>query len=289
MSIYFCIADFVIKIESVYKFQPVPPLLEKFQLRKIPKSPDLIITIKQSSPPLPLSSKTLLFRNGKEWEIHTEGKNLILRDLFNFYRAGCIRTLFITRNSSRHDFYFQGSVPSLKNPLLYPLGQLLILDQLGRSTGLSLHAAGIKDKDGKAFIFCGNSGSGKTTISKIWVKNKKGVSLHDDRIIVRKSGNQILGYGCPWFTKQENLISNQKAPVKKIFFLKPVKGKNKIIKLSPQDAFSNLLQNAYYPLWDKKSIRSSLAFLNWISKNIECWELKFKATPKVIDLVRKLK
>ncbi len=64
---------------------------------------------------------------------------------------------------------------------------------------LKLHASVI-EKGGKALIFLGKSGTGKSTHSRLWLKHVPGCSLlNDDEPIVRVMDNdEVLVFGAPW-------------------------------------------------------------------------------------------
>ncbi|MBQ9475486.1 MAG: hypothetical protein IJU69_04445 [Bacteroidales bacterium] len=67
---------------------------------------------------------------------------------------------------------------------------------------LEMHASVIKYR-GKAYLFLGKSGTGKSTHSKQWLKAIKGTSLlNDDNPIVRvEDDGTVMVYGSPWSGK----------------------------------------------------------------------------------------
>lgn len=57
-------------------------------------------------------------------------------------------------------------------------------------------------KDGKAVLFLGESGTGKSTHTGLWRKHIEGTDLlNDDSPIIRVSENEIWVYGSPWSGK----------------------------------------------------------------------------------------
>ncbi len=79
---------------------------------------------------------------------------------------------------------------------LIPLDQLLFLAPLAHTNGLLLHASGAVI-DGKAFVFAGHSGDGKTTLSRLLAA--EGLELlSDERIALRREGESFRAYGTPW-------------------------------------------------------------------------------------------
>lgn len=66
---------------------------------------------------------------------------------------------------------------------------------------LEMHAS-VTVKDGKGFLFLGKSGTGKSTHSRLWLKNIPGTHLlNDDNPIIRVVDGQARVYGSPWSGK----------------------------------------------------------------------------------------
>ncbi len=70
---------------------------------------------------------------------------------------------------------------------------LKIINKLLKNSGFILHASSIVYKK-KLFIFVGDSGVGKTTISNLLSRNKDIKKLSDDSIIIKMSDNTFFGY-----------------------------------------------------------------------------------------------
>ena len=70
----------------------------------------------------------------------------------------------------------------------------------GMST-LEMHAS-VTVKDGKGILFLGQSGTGKSTHSSLWLKNLPGTHLlNDDNPVVRVIDGKARVYGSPWSGK----------------------------------------------------------------------------------------
>ena len=66
---------------------------------------------------------------------------------------------------------------------------------------VSMHSSVI-EKDGRAFLFMGKSGTGKSTHSRLWLEHIEGSCLlNDDNPIVRIVGDKVMAYGSPWSGK----------------------------------------------------------------------------------------
>ena len=77
---------------------------------------------------------------------------------------------------------------------------------------VSMHASVVVN-DGKAVLFMGKSGTGKSTHTRLWLEHIPGSSLlNDDNPIVRIVGNEVIAYGSPWSGKT-HCYKNESAPV----------------------------------------------------------------------------
>lgn len=67
---------------------------------------------------------------------------------------------------------------------------------------LLMHSS-VTVKDGKAYLFLGKSGTGKSTHSQLWINNIEGCELlNDDNPILRVEDNgEVRVYGSPWSGK----------------------------------------------------------------------------------------
>ena len=110
-------------------------------------------------------------------------------------------------------------VISATYPFEYPLNELLFIDLLAQGRGVEVHASGLIDPQGNGRLFLGQSGAGKTTISRLWQRLRGVRILSDDRIILRNEGGRIWMHGTPWHG--EGLMAlPARAPLTQIYFLR---------------------------------------------------------------------
>lgn len=106
--------------------------------------------------------------------------------------------------------------------------------------GFMLHSAAVV-RDGKAVLFMGKSGTGKSTHAQLWLREFAGTSLlNDDNPVVRVSADgTVTVYGSPWSGKTP-CYRNAEAPVEAMIRLEqaPV---NRYTELSNIDAFVAVL------------------------------------------------
>ena len=76
---------------------------------------------------------------------------------------------------------------------------------------VSMHASVVMN-DGKAVLFMGKSGTGKSTHTRLWLEHIPGsLLLNDDNPIVRVIGDEVIAYGSPWSGKTP-CYKNESAP-----------------------------------------------------------------------------
>lgn len=113
---------------------------------------------------------------------------------------------------------------------------------LARQGGFLVHAASAI-RDGKAFLFAGVSGSGKTTISRLAPADA--TLLTDEVSYVRREGNCYVACGTPFAGELARVGENQSAPLSALFLLE--KGReNKIEPISATQTVQRLLRNILF-------------------------------------------
>lgn len=67
--------------------------------------------------------------------------------------------------------------------------------------GISIHASAVM-RNGRAYLFMGKSGTGKSTHASLWLSCFPGTGLlNDDNPIIRLQGHSAFVYGSPWSGK----------------------------------------------------------------------------------------
>lgn len=97
-----------------------------------------------------------------------------------------------------------------------------------------LHASCVM-LDGKAYIFSGNSGVGKTTQAELWQKYAGAKVMNGDRVLIRKTDNEWFACGLP-MCGSSSYCENYVLPIEMICFLNHGKS-NEIKSLSGIERF----------------------------------------------------
>jgi len=109
-----------------------------------------------------------------------------------------------------------------------------------RADEFLVHASCIA-KDGKAYVFCGESGGGKTTICRMMAKRANVVLLNDEVSVLRKDGESDIYYasGSPFRGEFEPVL-DRSFPLGGVFFLKKSRSLS-IKRLTGFETFKRLL------------------------------------------------
>ncbi|MGN0202870.1 MAG: phosphoenolpyruvate carboxykinase [Candidatus Cryptobacteroides sp.] len=108
-----------------------------------------------------------------------------------------------------------------------------------RHGGISIHSSAVA-ADGRAYLFLGSSGTGKSTHSQMWMRTFRGCGLvNDDNPVLRVEDGEVFVYGSPWSGKTP-CYRDVKYPVAGLARLRQ-SGENRFRKCTDVDAFVALL------------------------------------------------
>jgi hypothetical protein len=288
--------DFVIKNDTSSMLQDPGPIYRAFleKLGKIDRhsQPEPIrILVHLEMGRLPSTENlTKLFESGQAWSMFQDGNDYLLRHRpptferpvwlarinHRFTRA----TVFINEEFIRKI----DSGSKIDNPVHYPLGQILLMYILAPKEGALFHAAGLK-LNGKGVIFPGKSGAGKSTLTRQFAAGGNTTLLSDDRIIVRKIGETFKAYGTPW-PGDAGVAENKNVPISGIFFINHGTA-TRIRAIKPQQALERLLPVTSIPWYDREIMPKILDFCEDLALNVPAYELDFKPSAEVVDVLEK--
>ena len=127
--------------------------------------------------------------------------------------------------------------------------------------------------DGKAYLFLGKSGTGKSTHSSLWLKHiADTMLLNDDHPILRvNERGEVIAYGSPWSGKTP-CYKNESAPVGGIVRIKRAL-QNSIKKLTPVQAYASLTTSFSGMTWEAKLADSRHSTIEKVIENVPCYTL----------------
>lgn len=139
--------------------------------------------------------------------------------------------------------------------------------------GVLLMHASVVRKEGKGYLCLGQSGTGKSTHTQLWLKHIEGTDLmNDDNPVVRLTNGEAIVYGSPWSGKTP-CYRNTQAPIGAFLQLKQAPY-NKIRTQNTIEAFSSLLPSCSVMKWDKRIYGSICDTVSKIMKSTPCYLLE---------------
>ncbi len=138
---------------------------------------------------------------------------------------------------------------------------------------LFVHASAIL-KDGRAHLFIGKSGTGKSTHSRMWLESFPDAELlNDDHPIIRRFDNdEVLAYGSPWSGKTP-CYRNLSAPLAAIIRIKRA-NYNKLNRQSVLRAYASVTTTCSGVQWDSELSDAKVRGLESIIKVVKCYEME---------------
>lgn len=117
-----------------------------------------------------------------------------------------------------------------------------------RFGGLMLHASAVA-YEGRAYLFSGPCGMGKSTHTGLWRRafGEAAQIFNDDKPALRLLDGRWYAYGTPWCGK-DGINQNKKVPLGGICFLEQAE-ENRIGRLDAAQAVQRILPQTLYRLW----------------------------------------
>jgi hypothetical protein len=228
-----------------------------------------------------------LFDSGGVWQLYRQGDQLVFHltapksGLRPYARAAFSADFAHGIVYLRRDC-FDPALPLY--PLDYPLDELLITNWLALGRGVEVHACAVVDSDGSGYLFAGYSGAGKTTMARLWCKEKDVSVLSDDRVILRKLGDQVWMHGTPWHG-DEPLASPHRALVRRGFFLHHA-SKNELARVTGAQAVMEVFARSFPPFFSAHGLEFTLSLMTDISQLVPFFTLGFIPDQRLPDFLR---
>jgi len=137
--------------------------------------------------------------------------------------------------------------------------------------GFLLHAATVV-RDGKAYVFTGRSGAGKSTVASL---SPEGTVLTDEISLLRFENGEWRAYGTPFWGEFRAAGSNTSAPVRGLFRIVQA-AENRLTTLRPVVMLRALLPNVLFFSPEFEANRRLLDILGHAVDSIPGYELAFR-------------
>lgn len=150
--------------------------------------------------------------------------------------------------------------------MLSSLLRIVFSQAVLREEGIGIHASAVTHK-GKAYLFLGKSGTGKSTHARLWLQHIPGTELiNDDNPAIRIKEGTAYAYGTPWSGKTP-CYRNVCYPIGGIARLRQAPH-NRFRQLDDVEAFMALLPGCAVIKQDTALYDALCNKLTWLAENI---------------------
>ena len=209
-----------------------------------------------------------------EWKQEDEGQHILAGHLgekpcYQFFLHNRLMSVMVcSTDYKRAEVFAERNNPFGINNALMVMYALATSD---KHTAL-FHSSVVSYK-GRAYMFLGKSGTGKSTHSSLWLKYIEGTELvNDDNPVVRYlDDGSIYVYGSPWSGKTP-CYRNVSYPLGAIVDLSQAP-KNVIRRFRPIEAYAALIASISGKRWDSKLAEGLHETENLLATNASVWHL----------------
>jgi hypothetical protein len=248
---------------------------------------DIAISAQWELPPVPSGARTL-FESGGAWSclavgnerwytFRTQGPSRPPDRILRMEASLSRGTLHVARGKAARAAGFA---------LAYPLDDLLFQHHLASRGAAVVHACGLLHQ-GRALLFCGASGAGKSTTARLWRRHApRTVVLSDDRIVLRVRQERGWAFGTPWHG-EGRFAAAAGRPLAALFFLRQSQ-RSELRAIAPADAAARLLARSFPPPWDAQGVAGALAACADVAASTPAYELRFRRDASAVAAVREV-
>ena len=254
----------------------LPPELGAFM---VARGADIEVEVIQGPvPPVPASAP--LFVSGGLWTVYRHGRHLLYLVREPVRGRPPLSALVIDDARRRGRLFVPETRPLA---LHYPLDELIFQHHLARHGGMEVHACGVAWR-GRALLFCGASGAGKTTTARLWRRHRPPAEvLSDDRMVVRLRGGRPWAFGTPWHGSGR-FATPRGLPLGSIFFL--ARGaRARVAPLDRTTAAAELFARSFPPPWEAAGIARVLDLCARVAGRVPCARLRFRPDASAVAAV----
>jgi len=249
---------------------------------------DILIRIHSGVPDLPEQAKRVFHAPYVEeindiqinhkidfWSIWKHHSDLYIKTIFPLKSTDKKGILKFSLTKREWDLWVDGTDEKI-DPLEYPLDGLILYYLTVIYGDIMIHASGVNNA-GHGYLFSGISGKGKTTMAKLWEDFRAKV-IHDDRLILRTTGNSYKMFNTPVYANDKPCES----PLNKIFIIEHGLT-NKLVPVRGAEAVSLVMANCIQHNWNSDILARLLGSVSIMCSSIPTVRLSFKPNRNIID------
>ena len=180
----------------------------------------------------------------------------------------------------RADFYKAEKYPMFdETGVAYMESCKQFCSQLLNFGGFYLHSSAVA-MDGRAFLFSGPSGMGKSTHTRLWqqIHGDAAQVFNDDKPALRRIDDRWYAYGTPWCGK-DGINQNMKVPLAGICFLRRGQ-ENMIRRMEPLEATARILSQTIRRFRSAERLDLLLGLVDQLVREIPVYEFFNRPEPE---------
>lgn len=217
-----------------------------------------------------------LQKNSEFWSVWKNNDDLFIKTIFPLSDSNKKGLLKFSLKSNEWRLWIDQHEEKSIDPMEYPLDGLILYYLTVINDDIMIHASGV-NYNGKGYIFSGVSGKGKTTMTRLW-QNEGARIIHDDRLILRKTGKGYKMYNTPVYDNEEPSESGLDA----VFIIDHGK-ENRYERLHGAGAISAVMANCIQHNWGPEIISGLLSSATDLCSKVPVYKLSFKPDNSIID------
>jgi hypothetical protein len=230
----------------------------------------------------------VIFDSGVPWRLARVGANFV----FTFrselggavpYKTARFNETFTYGDVRVYRPHFEGRPLDAINPLEYPLDELLMIHQLSQGKGVEIHGCAVLDDRGRAYVFAGQSGAGKSTIARLWEQHSHMRLLSDERVVLRTDRDVVTVYGTPWHGDALH-VSPLSGELAGVFFLEHAPA-NAVTRMTGASALAKLFSCSFLPFHGAAPLNHTASALEKVVTRTRCHRLQFTPNESVIRVL----
>lgn len=166
----------------------------------------------------------------------------------------------------------------------YPCDQVAVLNRLQRFGVVVVHAGAVSF-DGQGLLFCGRSGAGKTTLSRL-CREAGATLLNDDRQFIWRDARGAWLAPTPWHGSEPE-VNHHTVPLRAILHLRHAPG-HVLTPRSGADAAARLLGNTVAPFYFADAMERVLAICDALTEKVPSYQFDFAPAADAVGSIRHL-
>jgi hypothetical protein len=260
---------------------PLPPLFGAWPRFAVRSGADIRIELRSEPAPVPGTDEPL-FDSTSTWRVYRRGTGTLYTFSSPAARPPLYKALAMDADWSEGTLYWPHPHVG-RHPLEYPLDELLFQHRLARSGALEIHGCAVV-VSGRVWLFCGQSGAGKSTTARLWRRLQPRTEiLSDDRVVLRRRGTAVWAYGTPWHGTAK-FHSPRGGPLGAVCFLEQAEA-TELRQVGPAEGGARLFARGFPPPWDSRGIEAALGLCETVATSVPCYRFAFRRDRSAVEAV----